>query len=336
MTKNCEVWGSGVDSGFLAGLLAEAGWLVKWVRPPERRARLRPYRFRKIEETHLKRLLLRYGLFKRQFGNALNLNEYYDHEVLKTTFDELADRLRIEKSDVLELPSLGQNESRLLIVNEDPDFLQHWGAKAFSTFRDPQSIWVSELWYPDGRVSNHFSTQILALDDVLLFLDPHPMRGYVLTLISKSLSDNDRALQALLSYKSKLPLFWRSLGLLNNRSRRVDKAMSIGGQELILPSVFPMGQSLAKLHEFSNSDMSDYFAQSLALFERLQRSHTNAVSLYQQSEIWRVEGRSMAQNSLRKAQFWHFVLSSYTASQLCVPVVRKLPEPLRQLLQSPI
>ena len=336
MNKTCEIWGSGPDSGFLAGLLAEAGWTVKWVRPPERHARLRPLKLRRFEEAQLTRLLLRYGLNKRKFGSALNLQNYYDPEVLGTTFLELAERLQIEISNVSELPPLSKTEDRLVIVNEDPEHLGHWGSSAFSTFREATHSWVSELWFPEGRLSNYFSTQTLALGDVLLFLDPHPQRGYVLSLYSDSLSNNDRTLQSLLSYKSRLPLFWRSLSLMNHRSRRVDKPLAVGGQELAASGVFALGQSLGKLYEFSNADTTDYFNQVLALFSRLQRSRDNALSQFVLAEDWRFEARRSVEKALRRGRVWKSLLSSHTTAQICIPMMKKLPEPLRQLLQSPI
>lgn len=348
------VYGSTIGAAYLAARLAREGWELDW-QLTEFRARLRPTRLSAEVVRNIRKLAAPVGERLEFISRAPEFASWGSPSGARYRFawgfdaaDRWVDRATLFETlkKVAAASGAKINEERLLAppelerFGEVPIFLdaplEELTAWPLALDRErAERVEATELWLPQGRISEGSPCQFVRLEGALAFLEPHPLGGYALSFYASSRYPLERALLSLRDPRGSGPASWRALFMLNPGAQVRNLSFRLGGGGFLAPGAFAFGESLglsnpgANLHDIESLDQAERLA-------RFWEKPGNGESILARSETWTMRESGRLGAMWGRGRLMEKLFFSDEARKYALPAASFVPRALRRLLHAPV
>ncbi len=332
----------------MAGLLCEAGFGVQVFKPISNipQGGRRPLRLAHKTVQSISQFLLRHGRPVDFLQNAPeveswstangevfplsslgfdNPDRWVDGSELSSELWDLAEYLGAILSKVEVLPQILLTDKSRVIVDVDPQLLAHWPSasnwKSEVNYRT-ESV---EIWLPEGRISETYSTQFFQIEGAVAFLEPHPKKGFSLSFYAGSRYSLERAIHATRSARGNAPSMWRALLTLNQGACSHYETIRAGLTGIKIPGIYLIGAALGRYAPFSSLHGNESFEQVTRLCAQLSRE----VDSWMEAEVQRFRSQ------FKRAKMWEKLLISERSHRYVLSATHLMPGAVRRFLKSP-
>jgi hypothetical protein len=351
-----EISGHTPAAAHLAILMSEGPFQVTWNKK-EQPCDFRPLRLSARTIKSIKRLSARLGgdcskilmaphqgawrtASSKAFRFSFDIFEndfcrWVDPSAVMPLLTQLALRSNVNVRDTAEYSMPEESIGHIHIVDAHASDLSHWPQSFFSIDNDSFQVECTQISFPFGRIENHGDAFFFALEGALVFLEPTGTQGYVLSLISGSRYSTERATRSILSAAKGIPIFLKTLALMNAGAKRLDFRTEYGSPRLTHPKAFTLGSSFGLYPESININGDESIRQSLRLAGFLRQALREKLSLSLMREYWQNQETRHYQKTFSKARLWEKIMYSSKVQKLVLPTIRWIPGRVRQYLKAP-
>ncbi len=368
------IYGAAPSAAFLALSLQLSGHEVTWKVLLSRKRRFRPLRlsarslmdFRSLFASHAPELskefldpyLVRPWIVPGFFENPIDLfsgfyeqDYYFSEELLFDLSWLLAKKIGISQEEVATFEEPLFEEGQFYIADVESFEMRLWPrpfVKNFVQQRSKKKYEECQIWLPEVGALKQNDTRMNLVEyfkrqSVHFVLEPHTVRGFVLSLFSESKMRLEQEVQNLFaSYKGTavgagFPSRWQSLFLMNPEAPKVFRTTICGPSEIEGPGVFFIGSSIGVLPPLGNRQAELGLEQARQLIDRLSEVvDRGLLPMQNEASTWHENHVNVFHRECRMARLWEAAFSSAPFRRYFVTFSAVLPSSLRHALKAPV